>query len=72
VTAVTVRWRDCVRMRYCRNGVESYCARNGLDFSLLFREGIPSEAFDHLDDVFTARLLAAARERVSGKIAKRS
>jgi hypothetical protein len=59
-------------MRYCRDGTKSYCERNGLDFEKLFSEGLPPEAFDHLDDVFTARLLAAARERVSGKISKRA
>lgn len=67
MSGVVVRLRHRVLVRYCRDGMEAFCARNGIDFDRLRKDGIPEEELAHIDDVHVTRLIEKIREKNNGR-----
>jgi len=65
---VTVTWRHVRAAKMvgvgvlCAEGIRAWCARHGVDYHALIREGMPIEQAEAIDDAFARRVCAIARE----------
>lgn len=64
-----VTMRHVRQVRGCAMGTLAFLRRHGLDYRRFFREGLPVEQLEAIDDAMARRVAEAARtEAASGRI----
>jgi len=63
VTAEPLRvtWRDARALSYCARGCRDWCARHGLSWEQMRREGLDAEAVAATGDAMALRLVEYVR-----------
>lgn len=49
----------------CREGIEAWCLRYGVDWDAFTGEGVPAEVFEAIDDHWARLVVAIARKEAS-------
>ncbi len=56
--------QDCRDAGYCVTGLRAACERHNQNFRQLFKEGLPLENLENIDDLSVKRAVGIARRRI--------